>query len=82
MQFAQWEKKTYAYSWEWMEVPPSGQAGLSRFTDIIVYSNNNIQTDFNTNLSLILIYAVSEEKLCRREGIYTESWPVKEMPRC
>ncbi len=44
-----------------MEIPPSGQAGLSRFTDIIVYSNNNIQTDFNTNLSLILIYAVSEE---------------------
>lgn len=51
-----------------MEIPPSGQAGLSRFTDIIVYSNNNIQTDFNTNLSLILIYALSEEKLCRTEG--------------
>lgn len=65
-----------------MEVPPSGQAGLLRFTDIIVYSNNNRQTDFNTNLSLILIFALSEEKLGRKEGIYPESWPDKEMPRC
>ncbi len=47
-----------------------------------IHSNNNKQRDFNTNLSLIWIVALSEEKLCRREGIYTESWPVKEIPRC